>query len=227
MPIQYPWLYETVRRRFDSDEAMEAFLPKALTNDELTRKGDDRYLSAMSQRIFQAGMQHTIVDAKWPAFEEVFDGFDPEKMAAIGPQQIDQYLQDARIIRHRTKLETIPKNARFILDIRAEQGKSFGAFLADWPVSDIIGLWQLLAKRGARLGGRSATGFLRLAGKDTFLTTTDVIARLNAAGVIDHEPKNPRERQIVQDVFNRLHEASGRPLCQLSAMMSLSINPRF
>ncbi|WP_240609884.1 hypothetical protein [Billgrantia endophytica] len=79
MTHDYRWLYDTVRKRFESDEAMEAFLPEALTPDELKQKGDDRYLSAMSQRVFQAGMQHSMVDAKWPAFEEAFWGFVPLK----------------------------------------------------------------------------------------------------------------------------------------------------
>lgn len=227
MPIDYRWLHDTVRKRFESDEAMEAFLPKALTPDELKQKGDDRYLSAMSRRVFQAGVKHSVVDARWPAFEEAFWGFVPEKMVLLSPEQIDVYMKNDRIIRDRTKLQTIPKNARFILDIRQEQGSSFGEFIANWPGADIIGLWRLLAKRGARLGGRSAAGFLRLVGKDTFLLTSDVIARLTAAGIIGHEPTSQRDIQIVQDTFNELQQSSERPLCQLSAMLSLSINPRF
>lgn len=100
----------------------------------------------------------------------------------------------------------------------------------DWfltPVTDIIGLWRLLARRGARLGGRSGAGFLRIVGKDTFLLTSDVVARLMAAGVIDHEPTSQRDLRTVQDAFNRLHQDSGRQLCQLSAMLALSINPTF
>lgn len=227
MILTYQWLYDTVRRRFESDEVMEAFLPKALTPEALKQKGDDRYLSAMSQRVFQAGMQHAVVNAKWPAFEEAFWGFVPEKMVMLSPEQIEGYMENSSIIRHYTKLQTIPRNAQFILDIRQEQGSSFGEFIADWPSADIIGLWRLLAKRGARLGGRSAAGFLRLVGKDTFLLTSDVIARLIAAGIIDQEPTSQHDRQIVQDAFNELQQGSGRLLCQLSAMLSLSINPRF
>lgn len=227
MTLDYRWLYDTVRKRFDSDEAMEAFLPKALTAEELKRKGDDRYLSAMSQRVFQAGMQHSMVDAKWPVFEEVFEGFAPEAMASLGAEEIEGYMKDARIIRHRVKLQSIPKNARFILDIRQETGGSFGEFIADWPGADIIGLWRVLGKRGTRLGGRSAPGFLRLAGKDTFFLTSDVVARLTAAGVIDHEPGSQRDLQTVQDAFNQLQQDSGRPLCQLSSLLALSINPTF
>lgn len=227
MTLDYRWLYETVRSRFDSDEAMEAFLPRALAPEELKRKGDDRYLSAMTQRVFQAGMQHSVVDARWPAFEEAFRGFVPEAMVLLGPEQLEEQLKNDRIIRHYAKLQTIPKNARFILDMREERGCSFGEFIANWPITDIVGLWRLLARRAARLGGRSGAGFLRLAGKDTFLLTSDVVARLKAAGVIDHEPTSQRDMQTVQDAFNRLHQDSGRQLCQLSAMLSLSINPMF
>ena len=227
MALTYQWLYDTVRKRFESDEALEAFLPQALTTEELTDKSNDRYLSAMTQRVFQAGMQHSVVDAKWSAFEEIFSGFAPEVMVLLTEEDIQDHLQNARIIRHRVKLETIPKNARFILDICQEQSCSFGAFIASWPVADTIGLWRLLAKRGARLGGRSAAGFLRLVGKDTFLLTSDVVARLVAANMIPGEPTSQRDQQTVQDVFNTLQQRSGRPLCQLSALLALSIHPDF
>lgn len=227
MTLDYRWLHDMVRNRFDSDEAMEAFLPRPLTPDELKQLGDDRYLSAMSLRVFRAGMKHSVVDARWPAFEDAFWGFDPEKMVLLTPEQVDGYMNNERIIRHRTKLQTIPRNAQFILDIRQEQGTSFAEFIADWPSADIIGLWRLLARRGARLGGRSAAGFLRLIGKDTFLLTGDVVARLIAANIVDQFPTNQRDQQRVQEAFNELQQASGRPLCQLSAMLSLTINPRF
>lgn len=225
MPLDYPWLYGTVRARFASDAALEAFLPQPLSPDALRRKGDDRYLSAMSQRVFQAGMRHTVVDAKWPEFEAAFADFAPEQMARLGPEQLEAHMQNTRLIRDRAKLQTIPHNARFILDIRQEQGCSFGAFIADWPGTNTIGLWRLLAERGARLGGRSAAGFLRLAGKDTFLLTSDVVARLVAAGAIARAPASQRDLQAVQEAFNALQQSSGRPLCQLSALLALSINP--
>src|SRR5690606_34174786 len=139
MALDYQWLYDTVRKRFESDEAMEDFLPKALSADALKQKGDDRYLSAMTQRVFQAGMQHSMVDTKWPAFEEVFEGFDPERMSRINEQQIEAYMQNPRIIRHRIKLQSIPENARFILDVRQENESNFGDFIANWPTTDIVG----------------------------------------------------------------------------------------
>lgn len=225
MGLDYTWLLATVRQRFDSDAALEAALPRPLSAEALRRKGDDRYLSAMTQRVFRAGMSHTLVDAKWPAFEACFGGFAPASMAALDAADIAGFMQERRIIRHRAKLESIVRNARFILDVRRETGAGFGAFIADWPVEDIVGLWRLLARRGARLGGRSAAGFLRLAGKNTFLTTSHVIVRLAAAGIIDREPSGLRELQVMQAAFNALRRESGRPLCQLSALLALSVGP--
>lgn len=224
-PLTYTWLYDTVRKRFDSEAALEAFLPQPATPDALRARGNDRYLSAMTQRIFQAGMQHTVVDARWPAFETALDGFDPERMATLNEDDIERCMHNPQLIRHRTKLRSIAHNARFILDVCAEQRKSFGAFIADWPIDDIVGLWHVLGKRGSRLGGRSAAGFLRLAGKDTFLTTSHVVARLAEAGLIEREPTSQRDLRKMQAVFNTLHQQSGRPLCQLSALLALSIHP--
>lgn len=223
--LSYPWLHDMLVRRFGSEAALEQMLPQPLSSEALRHQGDDRYLSAMTQRVFQAGLRHSVVDARWSAFEAAFGGFDVQAMARIGPQQIEAHMQDARLIRDRAKLQTIPKNARFILDVRQERGGTFAGWIADWPASDIVGLWQELASRAARLGGRSGAGFLRLAGKDTFLLTSDVVARLVEAGVVRRAPKTQAELQAVQHAFNTLQHSSGRPLCQLSAMLAYSIHP--
>ena len=56
-------------------------MPKSA--EQLRAEGDDRYLSLMSLRIFRAGLKHSVVDARWPAFEEVFFGFDPARVVAM------------------------------------------------------------------------------------------------------------------------------------------------
>lgn len=226
MNIEYSWLHDCARQRFASTAEFEQFLPQPKTSQELTTLGDDRYLSLMTRRIFRAGMTHSVVDAYWPAFEEIFWQFDPEKMLLLSPERIEGCMQDERLIRHLGKLRTIPLNARMVLDVRKSHG-SFGAFIAQHPETDITGLWQELARRGTRLGGNSAAAFLRMAGKDTFLLTSDVVAALQANGVIEGSPGSRKSLQAVQGEFNRLHAASGRPLCQLSAMLALTINPRF
>jgi len=219
----YKWLHEFCLNRFGSVKALEAMLPQPRSDAELRALSDDRYLSLISLRIFRAGLKHSLVDAKWPAFEEVFFGFDPEKVVLMGAERLENLMQDARLIRHLGKLKSVPRNAQFILDVRREKG-SFGALIADWPVTDIVGLWKYLAKHGNQLGGLSAPRFLRMVGKDTFIPTDDMVAALKAQGVIDKAPTSQKDLAAVQAAFNQWHAESGRPLCQLSVMLAHTVN---
>jgi len=219
----YKWLHAFCLNRFGSLKAMEAMLPQPRSDAELRALSDDRYLSQISLRIFRAGLKHSLVDAKWPAFEEVFFGFDPEKVVLMGAERLENLMQDVRLIRHLGKLKSVPRNAQFILDVRREKG-SFGALIADWPVTDIVGLWKYLARHGNQLGGLSAPRFLRMVGKDTFIPTDDMVAALKAQGVIDKAPTSQKDLAAVQTAFNQWHAESGRPLCQLSVMLAHTVN---
>jgi len=219
----YKWLHEFCLNRFGSAKALEAMLPQPRGDAELRALSDDRYLSLISLRIFRAGLKHSLVDAKWPAFEEVFFGFDPEKVVLMGAERLENLMQDTRLIRHLGKLKSVPRNAQFILDVRREKG-SFGTLVADWPVSDIVGLWKYLAKHGSQLGGLSAPRFLRMVGKDTFVPTDDMVAALKAQGVIDKAPTSLKDLAAVQAAFNQWQAESERPLCQLSVMLAHTVN---
>ena len=219
----YKWLHEYCLNRFGSAAALEAHLPVPLNAAQLRAIPDDRYLSTLALRVFRAGLKHSVVDAKWPVFETVFFGFDPEKVVLMGAEHLERLMQDARIIRHLGKLKSVPRNAQMVLDIAHEHG-SFGAFIADWPVTDIVGLWKYLAKHGHQLGGLSAPRFLRMVGKDTFVPSNDVVAALNAQGIVDRVPSSQRDRAIVQQAFNQWQAESGRPLCQISMMLAYTVN---
>lgn len=219
----YKWLNEYCLNRFGSQKALEARLPTAKSPAQLRKISADRYLSTMALRVFRAGLKHSLVDSKWPAFEEVFFGFDPEKIVLMGAERLERLMQDARIIRHFGKLKSVPRNAQMILDVAMEHG-SFGDFIADWPVEDITGLWQYIAKHGNQMGGLSAPRFLRMIGKDTFIPSWDVVAALNAQEIVDKVPSSKRDQAAVQAAFNQWHAESGRPMCQLSAMLAFTVN---
>ena len=74
------------------------------------------------------------------------------------------------------------ENAGFVQEIAKEHG-SFGKFLSNWPSADEIGLLDLLAKRGSRLGGNTGQMLLRFVGWDGFVTSQDVVACLRDAGL--------------------------------------------
>ena len=219
----YQWLHEFCLNRFGSAAALEAHLPEPLSPAQLRQISDDRYLSTMALRVFRAGLKHSLVDAKWPAFEQVFFGFDPEKVVLMGAEHLERLMQDTRIIRHLGKLKSVPRNAQFILDVAKDKG-SFGELIAEWPVTDIVGLWKYLAKHGHQLGGLSAPRFLRMVGKDTFVPSDDVVAALNAQKIVDKAPTSLRDLATVQGAFNQWHAESGRPMCQLSMMLAYTVN---
>lgn len=217
------WMLEYGINRFGSLSALEARLPEPATAAELAAVSDDRYLSLMALRVFRAGLRHSVVDAKWPNFETVFWGFDPDKVVLMSAEHIERMMQDTRIIRHLGKLKSVPRNAQMLLDIRQEHG-SFGAFLAQWPEQDIVGLWRYLAKKGYQLGGLSAPRFLRMAGKDTFVLGGDVVAALIAQNIVSKNPSSQRDLAAVQEAFNTWQAQSGRPLCQISMLLALTVN---
>ncbi|MEG1627626.1 DNA-3-methyladenine glycosylase I [Pseudomonas sp.] len=219
----YQWLHEYCLNRFGSAAALEAHLPQARTAEQLRAISADRYLSTMALRVFRAGLKHSLVDSKWPAFEQVFFGFDPHKVVLMGAEHLERLMQDTRIIRHLGKLKSVPRNAQMMLDVEKERG-SFAALIADWPVTDIVGLWKYLAKHGNQMGGLSAPRFLRMVGKDTFIPTNDMSAALIAQDIIDKPPTSQRDLALVQAAFNQWHAESGRPLCQLSVMLAHTVN---
>ncbi|UTW13783.1 DNA-3-methyladenine glycosylase I [Marinobacterium rhizophilum] len=217
----FQWLYQQVVEHH-ADRDVEALLPAPLTADQLAAVADDRLLSDLCRRVFRAGLKHSLVDARWPAFEVAFWGFDPHKVALMSDEQLERLMQNDKLIRHFGKLKSVRANALMVTELAARHG-SFARFLAHWPVDDITGLWLLLKKQGAQLGGNSGPYFLRMVGKDTFLLTDDVVAALVAQGIVDKRPTAQRDLRLVQQAFNQWQQESGRPLCQISRLLSMTV----
>ena len=85
-------ILERARKRAGGAEALEDQLPLLKGNDALRAFADDRYLSLMSQRAFRAGLRHALVDGKWPAFEEVFYGFDLHRVRAMSDEDLEHLM---------------------------------------------------------------------------------------------------------------------------------------
>ncbi len=209
-------------KRAGGSAALEEMLPKPSAARKIKSVSDDRYLSQMSLRVFQAGLKHSMVAAKWPSFEEVFFAFAPKRVRSMNDEQLESLMGDARIIRHWGKIKSVRHNAAAMCDLSDEFG-SFGDWLAEWPETDIAGLWADLTKRFAQLGGGSGPYFLRAVGKDTFMLTPDVVRALNEMGVAHGKIAGKRDRAAVQEAFNGWMDETGRPLCQLSRILALSV----
>ena len=58
---------------------------------------------------------------------------------------------------------------------------------------------EAAVKRGNQLGGLSAPRFLRMAGKDTFIPSDDMVAALKTQEIIDKPPTSLRDLAAVQE----------------------------
>jgi 3-methyladenine DNA glycosylase Tag len=86
------------------------------------------YFRIMSRAIFQAGLSWKLIESKWPAYERLFEGFDPDLVAAFGEGDIDRIAADPSIVRTRRKIAATVENARTLRLLEREYG-SFAAYL--------------------------------------------------------------------------------------------------
>ena len=202
-------------------DALEAGLTPALTADALARIPADRWLAMMTRCIFQAGFQWRVIEAKWDGFEAAFHGFDVGRCAMMDDDWLDELIADRRIVRNGPKIRTVRDNAVFLNAMRDRGGP--GVVLGGWPATDFIGLLALLKSDGARLGGMSGQYAMRFMGRDAFILSRDVTARLIAEGVIDKPAGSKGSMRAVQEAFNIWMEQSGRGLTEISRVLAMSV----
>lgn len=222
----YASLYDRVCQRKGSAQMVEDLLSTPLSNSELKSIPDDRFLAEFTKKVFQSGFVWRVVRQKWPDFEEVFFGFDIDKMLLMPDEMLEKKATNPAIIRNRNKVKTIRDNAIMIDEVRRSHG-SFAAFVADWPSDDIIGLWEYLKKHGARLGGNTGPYALRFLGKDTFLLSRDVEAYFAQHGLITGSVRSKRSLNTIQQAFLAWQEQSGRSLQELSQLVSYSCGDNY
>jgi 3-methyladenine DNA glycosylase Tag len=223
--------FKTIRARAEKrkggTKALENLLPRKPDVKALAKLSDDRILAEMTKRVFSAGFAWSVIEAKWPGFEKAFLGFKPAKLTFQPDEFWDGLLSDTRIVRNGAKILSVRENAAFVLAIAKEHG-SFGKFLMHWPSSDEIGLLDLLAKRGSRLGGNSGQMFLRFVGWDGFVTSQDVVACLRDAGLdIATEVKSKGDLAKVQAQFNAWAAETGLPYLHLSRICAMSVGENY
>ena len=82
---------------------------------------------------FQAGLAWITVLRKRAAFRVAFAGFDPERVARFGAEDVARLMADAGIVRSRAKIEATVHGARIYCDMAA-RGEDFAAFC--WSFTD-------------------------------------------------------------------------------------------
>lgn len=134
---------------------------------------------------FQAGLSWRTILYKREAFRMAFEDFDPRRIAAYGPAEIERLMGDAGIVRARAKIEATIRNAQAYLAMQ-DRGEDFSTFV--WSFVDgrpAMGDGTGSAARSTIGDGLSAAMKKRGFG---FAGPVVVHAWLQAVGVIDdHE----------------------------------------
>jgi DNA-3-methyladenine glycosylase I len=89
---------------------------------------DHRLFEKVCLEGFQSGLSWRTILDKRPAFRELFFDFDFERIARFTDADVERLMGDARIVRHRGKIEATVNNAKRARDAVEEHG-SLGALL--------------------------------------------------------------------------------------------------
>ena len=111
-------IYATACERKGGAPALEELLPKPLSREKLAAIPEDRYLAEFSKKVFQSGFVWRVVEQKWAGFEELFWGFDVDKLLLMPADMLERKAQDVKIIRNYRKVCAIRDNARMISTTR-------------------------------------------------------------------------------------------------------------
>lgn len=141
----------------------------------------------------QAGLSWITVLKQRENYRTVFDNFDVERIARYSDAELDERLQDARIIRNRLKVYAARGNARATLALY-EEGSRLVDYLWDFvdgrPVQNA---WQAMSEVPAE------TDLSRRISKDmkrrgfSFVGPTIIYAHMQATGMVnDHLISCPR-----------------------------------
>ena len=162
---------------------VEAFLPYHDTEWGYPVGDDIRLFEKLCLESFQSGLSWRTILDKRENFRAAFDGFDFNKMAGYGPQDVERLLGNAGIVRHRGKIEAVINNAARAQELVAEAG-SIAAFVWSFePAPEELGEPQTQSTSPASVALSKA---LKKRGWK-FVGPTTVFAFMQAMGLInDH-----------------------------------------
>jgi len=153
----------------------------------------------------QAGLSWETILKKRERYREVFDGFDPERVARFRPARIEKLLADPGIVRNRLKVESAVSNARAVLALQEEFG-SFGEYV--WAFIDPseerkprVNAWKTMREVPARTAESDAMSKALKKRGFRFVGSTICYAFMQAVGMVnDHtvdcacHPRNRHRR---------------------------------
>jgi DNA-3-methyladenine glycosylase I len=132
---------------------------------------------------FQSGLSWLTILRKREGFRAAFAGFDPERVAAFGDDDVARLMADVSIVRNRAKIEAAIRNARAVLDLDVSLSELLWRFAPEGggPVPEALGdVPAITAESTAMAKELKRRGF-------AFVGPTTAYALMQACGLVnDH-----------------------------------------
>ncbi|GLI25975.1 DNA-3-methyladenine glycosylase I [Agromyces rhizosphaerae] len=168
---------------------------------------------------FQAGLSWLTILRRRDRFREAFHGFAPDRVAAMGADDVERLMQDAGIIRNRAKIEATIGNALAMLDL-------------DEPLDELMwGFAPAPGPRPARMDALPATtpesaGLSRELRRRgfRFVGPTTVYALMQSTGMVDDHMVGCHRAGGSDDQFD-LRDPAGPDALRAREAMAVRVAP--
>jgi DNA-3-methyladenine glycosylase I len=142
----------------------ESWKPPQWWYREKRPPNDDAYFENMCRIIFQAGLNWSVIEKKWPTIKKAFAQFSIEKVAQFTNANVERLMNDKGIVRNKRKILAIIQNANLFREIKKQYG-SFQSYLDCLDKSkNYSSVVKELSSRFKWLGPPSASLFLYTVG---------------------------------------------------------------
>ncbi|MFT3739696.1 MAG: DNA-3-methyladenine glycosylase I [Breznakibacter sp.] len=148
---------------------------------------DTKHFEFLVLDAFQAGLSWSTVLKKREAFRAAFAGFNVHEVAQFQPADVDRLMNDASIIRNRSKIEATIRNANAFIGVQAGYG-AFDKFIWQFTgYKTIHNHWQTLKEIPAVSPEAEAMSKALKSNGFYFVGPTICYAYMQAAGMVnDH-----------------------------------------
>ncbi|QHE94882.1 DNA-3-methyladenine glycosylase I [Pandoraea fibrosis] len=145
----------------------------------------------------QAGLSWSTILKKRDNYRKAFDNFDPERIAAYGPEDEARLMADVGIVRNRLKVSGVIKGARAFLAMEAA-GTRFSDFVWQFVGGEPLqNRWTALGEVPASTAVSDAMSKALKKAGFTFVGSTICYSFMQAAGMVnDHLVACPRHKAV-------------------------------
>ena len=153
------------------------------------QRDDRRLFEKICLEGFQSGLSWLTILKKRENFRRAFAEFEFERVARFTPRKVEALLQDAGIVRHRGKIESVIHNATCALELVGEKGSLAAYFWSFEPAPEARPkklTWDVLVKLSQTPESKALSKDLKRRGW-SYVGPTTMYAFMQAMGLVnDH-----------------------------------------